>query len=73
MPMQWYVDSRTGRDANDGRSLKTAFKTLQQAAQAAKSGDTVLIVPGAYDQDMPQQISTLRAANIVVSVAGSDH
>jgi hypothetical protein len=71
--MQWYVDSRAGRDANDGRSLKTAFRTLQQAAQAAKAGDTVLIVPGAYDQDLPQQISTLRAANIVVSVAGADH
>jgi hypothetical protein len=71
--MQWYVDSRAGRDANDGRSLKTAFKTLMQAGQAAKSGDTVLIVPGAYDQDMPQQIATLRAANIAVSVAGAAH
>jgi hypothetical protein len=70
--MQWYVDSRAGRDANDGRSLKTAFRTLSQAAQAAKAGDTVLIVPGAYDQDMPQQIAALRAANIVVSVAGAD-
>jgi hypothetical protein len=70
--MQWYVDSRNGRDANDGRSLKTAFKTLQRAAQDAKAGDTVLIVPGAYDQDMPKQIAMLRSASIAVSVAGSD-
>jgi hypothetical protein len=71
--MQWYVDSRSGRDNNDGRSLKTAFKTLQQAGEAAKAGDTVLIVPGAYDQDMPKQVAVLRASNIVVSVAGADH
>ena len=71
--MQWYVDSQTGRDANDGRSPKTAFRSLQQAAQAAKAGDTVLIVPGAYDQDMAKQISALRAANVAVAVAGSDH
>jgi hypothetical protein len=71
--MQWYVDSRTGRDVNDGRSLKTAFKTLQQAGQAAKAGDIVLIVPGTYDQDMPKQVSLLRAANIAVSVAGANH
>lgn len=71
--MQWYVDSRHGRDANDGRSPKTAFRTMQQAGQAAKAGDTVFIVAGAYDQDMPQQVATLRAANVTVSVAGSSH
>jgi hypothetical protein len=71
--MQWYVDSRGGRDANDGRSPKTAFKQLQQAGQVAKAGDTILIVPGAYDQDMPKQISILRAASIAVAVAGADH
>ena len=64
--MQWYVDSRNGRDANDGRSLKTAFKT-------AKAGDTVLVVPGAYDQDMPKQLAGLRAASVTVAVAGADH
>jgi hypothetical protein len=70
--MHWYVYSRNGRDANDGRSLKTAFKTLQTAAQTAKAGDTVLIVPGAYDQDLIKQIATMRAANVVVAVAGSE-
>ena len=73
MTMQWYVDSRAGKDANDGRSLKTAFKSIQYAGQVAKAGDTVLIVPGPYDQDMPRLISVLRAANIVVSVAGANH
>lgn len=73
MRMQWYVDSRHGRDANDGRSLKTAFKTVQQASQAAKAGDTILIVPGAYEQDMPKQLAALRAANVAVAVAGASH
>jgi len=73
MAMQWYVDSRNGRDANDGRSLKTAFKTIQQAAQAAKAGDTILIVPGAYEQDLPKQLASLRAANVAISVAGANH
>ena len=68
--MQWYVDSRTGDDANDGRGPKTAFKSVQHAIHAVKAGDTVLIAPGAYDQNLPKQISVLRAANVVVAVLG---
>ncbi|MGB6440770.1 MAG: DUF1565 domain-containing protein [Methyloceanibacter sp.] len=69
--MQWYVDSRTGDDANDGRGPKSAFKTVQHVVHAAKAGDTVLIAPGAYDQSLPKQISLLRAANVVVAVLGA--
>jgi len=68
--MQWYVDSRTGDDANDGRGPKTAFKSVQHAIQVVKAGDTVLVAPGAYDQSLPKQISALRAANVVVAVLG---
>lgn len=70
--MIWYVDSKTGSDANDGRGSGTAFKTLAQAVAAAKTGDTILLSPGAYDQDLPGQVSLARAANVVVSVAGSE-
>ena len=73
MAMPWYVDSRRGDDAHDGRTPETAFKTLHQAAAKASAGETVYIVPGAYDQDLPRQISMLRAANVVVAVAGADH
>jgi hypothetical protein len=66
--MQWYIDSRTGDDANDGHGPTTAFKSVQHAIHAAKSGDTVHIAPGAYDQSLPRQISELRAANVVVAV-----
>ena len=68
--MQWYVDSRTGDDANDGRGPKTAFKSVQHAIHVVKAGDTLLVAPGAYDQSLPKQISALRAANVVVSVLG---
>ena len=68
--MEWYVDSRTGDDANDGRGPKTAFKSVQHAIHVVKAGDTVLVAPGAYDQSLPKQISALRAANVVVSVLG---
>jgi hypothetical protein len=68
--MRWYVDSRTGDDANDGRGPKTAFKSVQHVIHAAKAGDTVLIAPGAYDQNLPKQLAVLRAANVTVSVFG---
>lgn len=68
--MNWYVDPQ-GSDAQDGRSARTAFKTLAHAVEMAKSGDTILIAPGAYDQDLPEQVSAARAANIAVSVAGA--
>jgi Protein of unknown function (DUF1565) len=68
--MQWYVDSRTGDDANDGRGPISAFRTVQHAIHAAKATDTVLIAPGAYDQSLPKQVSVLRAANVLVVVLG---
>jgi hypothetical protein len=67
--MIWYVSSRQGRDANDGKSPATAFKSLSRAIDAASAGDTILIAPGAYDQDLPARASEARAANITVSVA----
>lgn len=68
--MTWYVSPTTGRDSNDGRSAETAFKTLTHAIQAASAGDTILLVPGAYDQDLPQHVSAARVAHITVGVVG---
>jgi hypothetical protein len=70
--MIWYVSSKTGSDANDGRTPQAAFKTLARALDAGKAGDTILIAPGAYDQDLAARVSAARTANIVVSVAGSE-
>jgi len=68
--MIWYVNSTTGSDANDGRTSQTAFKMLARAVEAAKAGDTILIAPGPYDQDLPARVSAARTANIAVLVAG---
>jgi hypothetical protein len=70
--MIWHVNSTTGSDAHDGRTSGTAFKSLAHAVDAAKAGDTILMAPGAYDQDLPARLSAARAANIVVLVAGSE-
>ena len=68
--MIWYVSAKQGNDADDGRSLATAFNSMGRVAEAAAPGDTILIVPGAYDQDLPARVAAARAANIVVAVAG---
>jgi len=68
--MTWYVNSKTGSDANDGRSSGAAFKTLAHAVEVAKAGDAILIAPGAYDQDLAAQVRAARTANIVVLVTG---
>jgi hypothetical protein len=67
--MIWYV-SPQGNDAEDGRKAGTAFKTLGRAVEAASAGDTILLVPGAYDQDLPQQVGAARAAGLAVAVMG---
>jgi polysaccharidase protein len=70
--MTWYVNTKTGSDSNDGRNASSAFKTLGHAASAAKPGDTVLLAPGAYDQDLPQQVSAARARNLTIGVVGAE-
>ena len=43
----WYV-SGTGSDANDGKTEKTAFRSLQKAADLVQPGDVVLVGNGIY-------------------------
>lgn len=69
--MIWYVNSKTGDDAHDGQSLATAFASLARAIEKASPGDTILIAPGTYDQDLPARVSEARAANLAVAVTGS--
>ncbi len=67
-----YVNPATGSDANDGRTAGTAFKSFGRAVEAAKAGDTILIAPGSYDQDLPARVSAARAANVAVLVTGAE-
>ncbi len=45
-----YVDAENGSDANDGVSESAAFKTLAAAMAAADYGDTVVALPGTYEE-----------------------
>jgi hypothetical protein len=69
--MIWYVNP-IGSDTRDGQSSGTAFRSLARAVEAAKPGDTIMISPGAYDQDLPAKVSAARSVNIAVAVIGSD-
>lgn len=42
----YYVDNRTGDDANDGRSREHALRTLARAARMLGPGDVLEIAPG---------------------------
>jgi hypothetical protein len=68
--MIWYVNPSTGDDAHDGRTAATAFKNLARAIETAKAADTIVLAPGAYDQDLTGQVSAARSRNITVNVLG---
>lgn len=44
---EWHV-SGTGNDTNDGKTPKTAFRSLQKAADLVEPGDVVLVGDGEY-------------------------
>ena len=65
--MIWYVNSKLNSGTSDGRSLRTAFASLQQA----RLWTPILIARGAYDEDLAARVSAARAANITVAVVGA--
>lgn len=49
----YHVDAFGGRDDwNDGRSRNRAFRTIQHAINTASNGDTVLVWPGVYYEEI---------------------
>lgn len=63
----FYVDGAGGNDAADGETLGTPFETIQAAANAAQSGDLVLIRGGVYREEVDVPRSGSSSAPIVFS------
>lgn len=48
----YYVDQQTGNDSRNGRSHAASFKKIQTAIDVARSGDTILVWPGTYQEEL---------------------
>lgn len=48
----FHVDGANGRDSNTGLSRSEAFATIQKAVDEAYSGDTIMVWPGIYREEV---------------------
>jgi len=51
---EYYVN-RAGSDTGDGRTRGTAFATIQKGVDALAAGDTVIIGPGEYGENVARE------------------
>jgi len=53
----WYVDGVNGSDANDCKSPMTACKSIGHAISLASSGDSIMVAPATYTENLTIGIS----------------
>jgi hypothetical protein len=71
----YYVNGKQGSDKNDGRSLQTAFATIQKGIDAATDDDTILVYPGVYHQPinfLGKAITVRSAEDAAVLAVGTE-
>jgi len=73
-----FVDAVNGSDSNDGRSAKSAFRTLQRAARELRPGWTIEVMNGTYTTDGSSEplvidVSGTADAWITITAAGGHH
>jgi predicted outer membrane repeat protein len=72
----FHVDINGGRDWNSGRSQTQAFRTIGEALDAAQSGDTILVWPGVYREELVfggKAVTLQSAADAAVLEAQNDY
>ena len=48
----WYVDGVHGSDSNDCKTRQTACKTIGHAISLSSSGNTVMVAPATYTENL---------------------
>lgn len=59
-----YYVKTNGNDSYPGNSIEFAWKTIQKAARTLRPADAVLILPGAYAENVTNRISGTSLSNI---------
>jgi hypothetical protein len=68
----YHVDCIGGNDLNNGLSKASAFATIRKAVGVARDGDTVMVWPGVYNEEVAfnrKAITVQSAADAAVAVA----
>ncbi len=72
MATDYYVDNKTGCDANDGRAPDRAVATLAAASAKLRAGDVLHVVPGRkYNETLKLMRSGTAAEPIIVKGGGA--
>ena len=72
----YHVDGSYGSNLRDGLSPETAFKTISYALTMAQTGDTILVWPGVYREELTfwgSAVTVRSAADAAVLVAKDDY
>ncbi|RME38573.1 MAG: DUF1565 domain-containing protein [Planctomycetota bacterium] len=65
VPQTFYV-SPSGDDAADGLSVETAFKTVTRAVLSLGPGDTLLLQPGTYAEEVSTEVKGTSTAPVTI-------